>query len=121
MDRALLAMRQGEADVRGVGQIATDADAALTTMFGGVERLAEVVLTAADVSRRQSGVLADLTNAFRGVEEVSTDAAASARQASEIVRARSEVAGAFTASSERLTTLAARMRRSLGSYSAHGE
>jgi methyl-accepting chemotaxis protein len=121
MDRALLAMRQGETDVRGVGQIATEADAALATMFGGVERLAEVVLAAADVSRRQSGVLAELTGAFRGVEAVSTDAAASARQASDIVRAQSSVAGAFTASSERLTSLAVRMRRSLGSYTGEDD
>ena len=62
-------------------------------------------------------MLSQLTDAFRGVEQVSTSAAASAREASETVRARVQVAGSFSTSSDRLRMLAERMRQSLGSYS----
>ena len=68
-------MSEGEREVRGVGEVAANADAALGAMLDGIQRIAALVEETANVSRSQSDTMAELSVAIQSVEHVSLDAA----------------------------------------------
>ena len=66
IDVAVRSMSEGEREVRGVGDVAGTADAALGAMLDGIQRIAALVGETATVSRSQSDTMAELSERLRG-------------------------------------------------------
>ena len=81
---AVQSMAEGEKEVRGVGEIAMEANTALSAMLTGVGRIAELVADVTTVSREQSATMRQLAEVIDGVQGVSEEAAAQARDASDV-------------------------------------
>ena len=113
---AVQSMTEGEQEVRNVGEIATEANAALSTMVAGIERISEVIGETADVSRKQSSAMADLSGVIQNVQAVSIEATARAQDASRVAAEQTASLQSLTETSQQLAALADRLRQSISRF-----
>ena len=113
---AVQSMTEGEQEVRNVGDIATEANTALSTMLTGIERIADVIGEAAEVSRRQSSAMADLSGVIQNVQMVSVEAAVRAQDANRVATQQTASLHELTDTSRQLAALADRLRQSISRF-----
>jgi methyl-accepting chemotaxis protein len=113
---AVQSMTEGEQEVRNVGEIATEANAALSAMLTGIQRISEVIGEAADVSRKQSSAMADLSGVIQNVQAVSVEAAVRAQDASRVAIQQTVSLKGLNETSQQLAALADRLRQSISRF-----
>ena len=113
---AVQSMTEGESEVRGVGEIANEANTALSALLTGIGRIAEVIADVTTVSREQSTTMRQLADVMDGVQGVSDEAAAQAREASEAAMRQTRSLEGLAETSRGLALLAERLRRSTGRF-----
>ena len=113
---AVQSMAEGEKEVRGVGEIAMEANTALSAMLTGVGRIAELVADVTTVSREQSATMRQLAEVIDGVQGVSEEAAAQARDASDVATRQTRALEGLAETSRSLALLADRLRRSTSRF-----
>ncbi len=113
IDAAVEAMAEGEREVRDVGAVAGEAEAALGALLEGVGRISGVVAETARISRAQAATMAELAESIRTVESVSVDAAARAEEASRVAEQQTASIEQVTKTSHELAELADRLRESV--------
>jgi methyl-accepting chemotaxis protein len=116
IDSAVQSMAEGEREVHGVGEVAANANRALSEMLGGIERLAAVVAEASEVSRKQSATMTELAGAIGHVQQVSDSVAVGARDASEVASRQTLALDGLTRASQELAQLADRLRNTIGRF-----
>jgi methyl-accepting chemotaxis protein len=109
-------MTEGESEVRGVGEIANEANTALSELLTGIGRIAEVIADVTTVSREQSSTMRQLADVMDGVQGVSNEAAAQARDASDAAVRQTRALEGLAETSRGLALLAERLRRSTGRF-----
>jgi methyl-accepting chemotaxis protein len=109
-------MSEGEREVLGVGEIANEANTALSTMLAGIGRIAELIADVTTFSREQSTTMHQLAEMIDGVEGVSNEAAVQARNASEAATRQMRALEGLAETSRSLALLAERLRRSTGRF-----
>jgi methyl-accepting chemotaxis protein len=114
---AVQSMTEGESEVRGVGEIANEANTALSTLLAGIGRIAQLIADVTTVSREQSTTMRQLAEVIDGVQGVSDEAAAQAREASEAATRQMRALEGLAETSRGLAQLAERLRRSTGRFS----
>jgi methyl-accepting chemotaxis protein len=114
---AVQSMAEGEQEVRGVGEIAAEANTALSAMLAGINRIAELIAEVTAVSRDQSATMRQLAEVIDGVQGVSVEAAAQAREASEAATKQMRALEGLAETSRGLAQLAERLRRSTSRFS----
>jgi methyl-accepting chemotaxis protein len=85
-------------------------------MLAGIERISEVIGEAADVSRKQSAAMADLSGVIQNVQAVSVEAAVRARDASRVATEQTVSLQSLTETSQQLAALADRLRQSISRF-----
>ena len=105
-------MSANEATVRDVGEVATDATAALGGILDESRRLADVVGEAASVSRLQERAMMELATVIAGVRAVATDSAARAGAAAGLAQDQHAALDALANTAQELARLAERLRGS---------
>jgi methyl-accepting chemotaxis protein len=113
---AVQSMSDGEREVLGVGEIANEANTALSTMLTGIGRIAELIADVTTVSREQSTTMHQLAEMIDGVEGVSDEAAAQARDASDAATRQMRSLEGLAQTSRGLAQLAERLRQSTGRF-----
>jgi methyl-accepting chemotaxis protein len=113
---AVQSMTEGEQEVRNVGDIATEANAALSAMLTGIERIADVIGEAAEVSRKQSSAMAELSGVIQNVQAVSVEAAVRAQDANRVATQQTASLHDLTDTSRQLAALADRLRQSISRF-----
>ena len=113
---AVDSMAQGEREVRGVGNVADEANRALGTMLEGIRRIADVITEAAAVSRTQSVTMNTLSTTMDGVQGVATEASARASAGSLLATEQTQSLDAMSATSHQLAELADRLRQSISRF-----
>ena len=113
---AVQSMTEGESEVRGVGEIASEANTALSALLTGVGRIAELVIDVTTVSREQSTTMRQLAEVIDGVQGVSDEAASQARDASDAAMRQTRALEGLAETSRGLALLAERLRRSTGRF-----
>ena len=116
---AIQAMAAGEQDVRNVGSVATEADAAMQAMADGIGRIAEVISEAATVSREQSRTMRELSASLGGAQNSANEAEARAQQASAVAVQHAAALDGISQMSRELAALAERLQRSAARFSVH--
>jgi methyl-accepting chemotaxis protein len=114
---AVQSMAEGEREVLGVGEIANEANGALSALLGGIGRIAELIADVTTVSREQSTTMHQLAEMIDGVEGVSDAANVQARDASEAATRQMRALEGLAETSRGLAQLAERLRRSTGRFS----
>lgn len=114
---AVQAMSAGEQDVRNVGSVAAEADAAMREMADGIGRIAEVISEAAVVSREQSRTMKELSASLNGAQSSATDAEARAQQASDVAAQHAAALQGVSQASRELAALAERLQQSTARFS----
>jgi methyl-accepting chemotaxis protein len=105
-------MSANEATVRDVGEVATDATAALGGILEESRRLADVVGEAASVSRLQERAMMELATVIAGVRAVATESAARAGAAAGLAQEQHAALDALANTAQELARLAERLRGS---------
>jgi methyl-accepting chemotaxis protein len=118
---AVQSMAEGEKEVRGVGEIAIEANTALSAMLTGIGRIAELVADVTTVSREQSTTMRQLAAVIDGVQGVSEEAAVQARDASEAAMRQTRALEGLAETSRGLALLAERLRRSTSRFTVPSE
>ncbi|MFL5614266.1 MAG: methyl-accepting chemotaxis protein [Gemmatimonadaceae bacterium] len=113
---AVQSMSEGEREVLGVGEIANEANTALSTMLAGIGRIAELIADVTTVSREQSTTMHQLAEMIDGVEGVSDEASAQAREASDAATRQMRSLEGLAETSRGLAQLAERLRQSTGRF-----
>jgi methyl-accepting chemotaxis protein len=113
---AVQSMAEGERQVLGVGEIAAEANTALSAMLSGIGRIAELIAEVTAVSRDQSTTMRQLAEVIDGVQGVSVEAAAQAREASEAATKQMRALEGLAETSRGLAQLAERLRRSTSRF-----
>jgi methyl-accepting chemotaxis protein len=113
---AVQAMGESEQQVRGVGDVAADANEALSTMIAGITRLAEVTADAAIVSRDQSSTMRQLSGEIQEVRGVSETAASEARSAADVATQQMRALEGLADTARQLALLADRLRQSVSRF-----
>lgn len=113
---AVQSMAEGEREVRGVGEIAAEANTALSAMLDGINRIADLVAEVTAVSRDQSATMRQLAEVIDGVHGVSMEAAAQARDASDAATKQMRALEGLAETSRGLAQLAERLRRSTSRF-----
>ncbi len=116
IERAVDTMALGQREVRDVGAVAGEANAALGETMENIERIAEVVGEAAEVGRSQSVAMATLSSVIESVQAVSTQAAGAATVASRVATEHTASLGGLTQTSRQLAELAERLRASVSTF-----
>ncbi|MDB4907061.1 MAG: methyl-accepting chemotaxis protein [Gemmatimonadetes bacterium] len=111
-------MAEGEREVRGVGDIASEAKLALDAMLHGITQLTALTTETSAVTREQSSRLDELASAIDGVQRAAEDAATRAHHATEAITQQSAASEQVVGTAQRLLTLAERLRRSVRRFSA---
>ena len=114
---AVQSMSEGEREVLGVGEIANEANAALSALLTGIGRIAELIADVTTVSREQSTTMHQLAEMIDGVEGVSDAANVQARDASEAATRQMRALEGLAETSRGLAQLAERLRVSTGRFS----
>jgi methyl-accepting chemotaxis protein len=117
IDEAVQSMADNEGQVRDVGDIAGEANAALGALLGGVERIGATTADAASIARTQSATMGELASAMDEMQRVSTDAAIRSQSAADTALQQTSSIERLTQTSQRLAELAERLRSSTGSGS----
>jgi methyl-accepting chemotaxis protein len=117
IDAAARAMQSGEAKVRDIGAVATEADGALQELHQGVQVIGDLVNATAEVSRSQAQRLAELAQALQQVASISSASSESADGAAAATQAQITSMGDLTATSQQLAQLAERLRGSIARFS----
>jgi len=118
---AVQSMTEGESEVRGVGEIANEAKASLGGLLTGIGRIAELIADVTTVSREQTTTMRQLADVMDGVQGVSHEAAAQAREASEAALRQMRALEGLAETSRGLALLAERLRRSTGRFTVPTE
>ena len=105
-------MADNEAQVRDVGDIAGEANAALGALLGGVERIGATTADAAAIARAQSAVMGELAAAMDEMQRLSADAATRSQGAAHTALQQTSSIEHLTQTSQRLAELAERLRSS---------
>jgi len=113
---AVDSMAQGEREVKGVGDVAEEANRALGVMLEGILRIAEVITEAATVSRTQSVTMSSLSTTMDGVQGVATEASARANAGSRLATEQTHAIDGMSATSRQLAELADRLRQSISRF-----
>jgi methyl-accepting chemotaxis protein len=113
---AVDSMAQGEREVRGVGDVADEANRALGAMLEGIRRIADVISEAASVSRTQSATMGTLSTTMNGVQGVATEASARASTGSRLATEQTQALDGMSATSNQLAELADRLRQSISRF-----
>lgn len=113
---AVDSMAQGEREVRGVGNVAEEANRALGVMLEGIRRIADVISEAATVSRTQSVTMGTLSTTMDGVQGVATEASARASAGSRLATEQTQAIDGMSATSRQLAELADRLRQSISRF-----
>jgi methyl-accepting chemotaxis protein len=113
---AVDSMAQGEREVRGVGDVAEEANRALGVMLEGIRRIADVIAEAATVSRTQSVTMSTLSTTMDGVQGVATEASARASAGSRLATEQTHALDGMSATSRQLAELADRLRQSISRF-----
>ena len=114
---AVQSMSEGEREVLGVGEIANEANAALSALLSGIGRIAELIADVTTVSREQSTTMHQLAEMIDGVEGISDAANMQARDASEAATRQMRALEGLAETSRGLAQLAERLRVSTGRFS----
>jgi len=77
---AVEAISSGEREVRNVGEVAAEADMALSALLAGIETLADVIAQAGTVSRQQAETMNSLADRIEQIQQVTADATAHTSQ-----------------------------------------
>jgi methyl-accepting chemotaxis protein len=113
---AVQSMTEGEREVRDVGAIAGEANTALSAMLSGIGRIAELIGDVTAVSRDQATTMRQFAAVIEGVEGVSVEASAQARDAAEAATRQVRALEGLVDTSRSLAELAERLRRSTGQF-----
>jgi methyl-accepting chemotaxis protein len=113
---AVTSMGEGEREVRDVGGVADDANAALGTMLDGIRRITDIVVETAGVSREQSVAMETLTASIASIQDVATEASARATTASLVATEQTTALGGLSATSRQLAELSDRLRQSVSRF-----
>jgi methyl-accepting chemotaxis protein len=113
---AVDSMAHGEREVRGVGDVADEANRALGAMLEGIRRIADVITEAARVSRTQSATMGSLSTTMDGVQGVATEASARANAGSQLATQQTQALDGMSATSRQLADLADRLRQSISRF-----
>ena len=114
--QAVDSMAQGEREVKGVGDVAEEANRALGVMLEGIRRIADVITEAATVSRTQSVTMSTLSTTMDGVQGVATEASARANAGSRLATEQTHAIDGMSATSRQLAELADRLRQSISRF-----
>jgi methyl-accepting chemotaxis protein len=85
-------------------------------MLTAIERIADVIGEAANVSRKQSSTMAELSSVIHSVQTVSVEAAMRAQDASRVAAQQTVSLQALTQTSQQLAALADRLRQSISRF-----
>jgi methyl-accepting chemotaxis protein len=113
---AVTSMSEGEREVRDVGGVADDANAALGAMLDGIRRITDIVLETAAVSRNQSAAMETLTASIAGIQDVATEASARAAAASVVATEQTTALDGLSSTSRQLAELSDRLRQSVSRF-----
>lgn len=114
--QAVGAMTAGEQEVRNVGSVAAEADAAMVEMAHGIARIAEGITEAASVSREQSRTMLELTEAMASAQTSAGVAESQAREASAVAEQHAATLDGVSQASRELAALAERLRHSIARF-----
>jgi len=120
IDAAARAMQSGEAKVRDIGAVATEADGALQELHQGVQLMGDLVNATVEVSRSQAQRLAELAQSLHQVASISTASSDSANSTAAATEAQITSMGELTATSQQLAQLAERLRGGIARFSVLG-
>jgi methyl-accepting chemotaxis protein len=113
---AVDSMAQGEREVRGVGDVADEANRALGAMLEGIRSIADVIAEAASVSRAQSTTMSTLRTTMDGVQSVAVEASSRANAASTLATEQTGALERMNATSQQLAELSDRLRQSISRF-----
>jgi methyl-accepting chemotaxis protein len=113
---AVASMGEGERDVRDVGSVADEANAALGAMLDGIRRITDIVVETAGVSREQSAAMETLTASITGIQDVAVEASARAATASVVATEQTTALDGLSATSRQLAELSDRLRQSVSRF-----
>ncbi|HXQ28424.1 MAG TPA: methyl-accepting chemotaxis protein [Gemmatimonadales bacterium] len=117
IDAAARAMQSGETQVRDIGGVAAEADAALQELHQGVQLIGDLVNATADVSRSQARRLKELAQALQQVAGIAATSSESANGAASATATQISAMGDLTATSQQLAQLAERLRGGIARFS----
>jgi hypothetical protein len=112
-------MAVGEQEVRNVGSVAAEADAAMREMVDGIARIAEGITEAASVSREQSRTMQELSHAMASAQSSAGEAEARAQQASAVAEQHATALDGVSQTSRDLAALADRLQQSIARFLVH--
>lgn len=114
--QAMGAMSAGEQEVRNVGSVAAEADAAMRQMVDGIARIAEGITEAARVSREQTRMMQELSEAMGSAQQSAGEAEARAQQASAVAEQHATALDGVSQTSRELAALADRLQQSIARF-----
>jgi len=114
------AMASREREVRDVGSIAAEANAALDGILGGIRHVAAASGDGARVQRDQAARMVALAEGIREVERASVQAAASAQDATASVSQHTGALDGLASVAGELAQLAERLRQSISRFTVAG-
>jgi len=120
VSNAMLAMREGEARVRDVGDVAAQADAAMREVLDGIASLTALVEETAHVSGQQAEAMGTLLEAMARVAGISETSAAGAADAAGAVTEQHVAFQRLATTSQQLADVAERLRGSIVRFSILG-
>ena len=109
-------MDEGERDVRGVGDVATEANRALGAILDDVRRIAQLVADTTSITRTQSTTMQSLIESIAEVEQVANDVSLRAGTASSVAAQQTQALHGLSTTSRQLAELADRLRRSVSHF-----
>ena len=113
---AVASMGEGEREVRDVGSVADEANAALGAMLDGIRRITGIVVETAGVSREQSVAMETLTASIAGIQNVAVEASGRAATASLVATEQTTALEGLSATSRQLAELSDRLRQSVSRF-----
>lgn len=113
---AVASMGEGEREVRDVGGVADEANAALGAMLDGIRCITDIVVETAGVSREQSAAMETLTASIAGIQHVATEASARAAAASLVATEQTTALDGLSTTSRQLAELSDRLRQSVSRF-----
>jgi methyl-accepting chemotaxis protein len=116
IDEAVVSMADNEGQVRDVGDIAGEANAALGALLSGVERIGATTADAASVARSQAAAMQELAAAMEEMQRVSSDAATRSQAAADTALQQTSSIERLTQTSQQLAELAERLRSSTDAF-----
>ena len=110
------AMTAGEREVRNVGDIAAEADTAVSAILTGIEQVAQLITESAGVSRTQAAGLAALSVKIESIQDLATTAAARAAEATGTAEEQTGAIDGLAQAARQLSQSAGRLRLSISRF-----